>query len=253
MRLFCAVCFLKALRYTVLLVIIASCSKEQAGSCFKSTGSVTPEMRNSASFDSILVDRRIELILVQDTQRFVVVEAGEHLLPLIKTTVKEGRLEIRNENKCNWVRSYDIPVKVYIHHDKICHILSMGSSRIQCTDTIRYPNLTLEFRDASSDVDLRVNNHRIGIIQHTGASDIRISGKTDELAVYMSSLAWGDYRNLYAGYVYVESRSAADCSVRALDNYYFKLRAAGNIYYTNSAPISGSEITGSGKLIPINP
>jgi hypothetical protein len=234
---------------SILVLILFSCNKDDQGSCFKMTGEVISEKRILTVFDSIRLERRIELYLVPDTINYAEVEAGRNLLPKIRTDLQGNTLVIRNDNRCNWVRSYEIPVRVYLHHTGIRHIVNFGTGKIISTDTLRSPEITLEFRDASSDVNLRVNNQRVHIIQHTGASDVKIFGKTGELSVYMSSLAWGDYRALAAAKVYVESRSAADCFVRATESYFFRLRAAGNIYYSASAPLLGKEVTGSGNLV----
>ncbi len=229
--------------------VFAACTKDEWGSCFRKTGGIVREKRLLTGFDSISLERRIELYLVPDSITYVEVEAGSGLLPLIRTERIGKKLTVGNDNRCHWVRSYEVPVKVYVHHSNIRHILSHGTGLIKSTDTIRFPQLTIEFRDASTVVDLSVNNEKLNVIQHTGASDLRISGKTAELSVYMAALAWGDYRRLEAGRVYVESRSAADCFVFSRNRYDFRLKAAGNIHYSGDAPVIEKEITGSGKLI----
>ena len=70
------------------------------GDCFNGTGIVKKETRILGDFDSIYVDRRLNIVLVQDSVNFAVVEAGEHLLDMIETEIQNGELTLRNNNKC---------------------------------------------------------------------------------------------------------------------------------------------------------
>jgi hypothetical protein len=233
---------------SALSIIVFSCKKENMGDCFKGTGLVKKETRILGDFDSIYVDRRLNIVLVQDSVNFAVVEAGEHLLEMIDTEIKDGKLTLRNNNKCNWVRSYKIPVNIEVHTNNLQHIVMWGASNITNKDTLRFPKLVVEYRDASGNLDLMVDNQLTNIIQHTGAGDAVIHGKTEQLTVYMSSLAFGDYTDLQAQNVYVESRSSADCRVFGNQTFTFRLRGDGNIYYKGQGEIISEEKTGNGVI-----
>ncbi len=233
---------------TMLSIIVFSCKKENMGDCFKGTGIVKKDTRILGDFDSIYVDRRLNIVLVQDSVNFAVVEAGEHLLEMIDTEIKDGKLTLRNNNKCNWVRSYKIPVNIEVHTNNLHHIVMWGASNITNKDTLRFPKLVVEYRDASGNIDLMVDNQLTNIIQHTGAGDAVIHGKTEQLTVYMSSLAFGDYTDLQAQNVYVENRSSADCRVSGNQTFTFRLRGDGNIYYKGQGEIISEEKTGNGVI-----
>ena len=233
---------------SIFSIVLISCKKENMGDCFKGTGIVKKETRILGDFDSIYVDRRLNIVLVQDSVNFAVVEAGEHLLDMIETEIKYGELILRNNNKCNWVRSYKIPVKIEVHTNNLQHIVMWGASNITNKDTLRFPKLVVEYRDASGNIDLMVDNQLTNIIQHTGAGDAVIHGKTEQLTVYMSSLAFGDYTDLQAQNVYVENRSSADCRVLGNQTFTFRLRGDGNIYYKGQGEIISEEKTGNGVI-----
>lgn len=244
--------FLPNATIAFVLFLLFSCSKEEAGSCFQSNGKVVKETRVLAGFDSIWLDRRLTLILVPDTLNYAEVESGEHLLGLIETRQSGKTIYLKNNNSCNWLRSYDIPVNIFLHHTGLRHIYNKGTGKICSTDTLKSDTITLEFKDASTEVNLLIKNKKLEIIQHTGASDVIIAGSTNELAVYMASLGWGDYRSLWAKRVYVENKSATDCYVSAKEEYKFKIKAAGNIFYRPSAPFQMLEYSGSGGLIQLS-
>ncbi len=222
------------------------------GDCFKSTGFISIKTRMLGEFDSIRVDRRLNIVLVEDTSNFAIVKAGDHLQDLIVTEVKNGKLTLRNDNKCNWARSYKNTVDIEVHCSSLHHIVMWGASNITNKDTLKTSDLKVEFRDASGNIDLTVDNQLVSIIQHTGAGDAIIRGKTDELSVYMASLAYGDYTALVAKKVYVENKSASDCRVLGLESFAFRLKGDGNIFYKGPGEVILEEKTGRGNIVPIN-
>jgi len=126
-----------------------------------------------------------------------------------------------------------------------------GSSDITNEDTLKTPELKVEFRDASGNVNLLVDNQQINIIQHTGSSDVNITGKTKELSVYMSSLGTGDYDELLARNVYVQTLSSSYCRVFATDTFRFKVDGDGSIYYKGEGEVISFERSGNGTIVPI--
>lgn len=221
------------------------------GDCFVSTGLISKDKRVLTQFDSVKIGRRMQLILVEDTVNYVIVEAGNKISDNIKTTINNGLLSIENTNKCNWVRSYKNEIIIELHFNNLRHIHVEGSTNIESRDTLKQEELTFEFRDCAGDVNLLVNNKKLSIIQHTGASDIVVKGKTDDLTVYMASLATGDYDELFAKTVYVQTLSSSYCRVFATDSFYFIVDGNGSIYYKGNGVVTHFERNGNGSIAPI--
>jgi len=220
--------------------------------CFTNRGITAVERRDLSVFRQIKLGKRIQLVLIEDTVNYAVVEAGSNLLPSIVTSVEGEVLTIKNQNKCNWVRTYKDSVLIKLHYTHLFSIEMTGASKITNIDTLRNSDtLKFEFRDASGDVNLIVDNKRVEIVQHTGASDVTINGKTDDLSVYMSGLGWGDYSKLYSRTVYVDTRSAADVKVYAYLAFDFRLRNSGDIYYKGTGTVNSLNIIGEGKIVKL--
>jgi hypothetical protein len=233
-------------------LVLFSCKKENMNDCFTSRGVTSLEKRDLNVFRQIKLGKRIQLVLIEDTVNFAEVEAGSKLLEGIETSIEGEVLTIRNTNKCNWVRTYKDSILIKLHYTDLYSIEMTGASKITNKDTLRNSDtLKFEFRDASGDVNVMVNNKRIEIIQHTGASDVTINGTTNDLSVYMSGLAWGDYSKLYCKTVYVDTRSAADVKVYATSAFDFRLRFSGDIYYRGAGTVSSSTIVGEGKIVKL--
>ncbi len=242
---------IKLFVFCLSLIVIESCSKDHMGDCFVGTGIVTKETRQLEAFDSIRIERRLEVVLVEDSVNYVVVEAGDNLQENIETNVENGLLSIKNTSKCNWVRSYKIPVKIEIHFSSLKHVLIHGSSNVSSEDTIRQPYLKFEFRDSSGDLNLLVDNEEVSVIQHTGSSDVVVKGITKHLSVYMSSIGTGDYDELFAETVYVQTLSSGFCRVFGTDTFFFRVNGDGGIFYKGDGEVIFYERTGSGSIAPI--
>ncbi|MEI7979920.1 MAG: DUF2807 domain-containing protein [Bacteroidota bacterium] len=244
-------------KYTLIFLFLAvliafSCKKENMNDCFTSRGLTTVERRNLDDFRQVKLGKRIHLVLIEDTVNYAVVEAGKNLLPEIITSSDGQLLTIENRNKCNWVRTLKDSVYIKLHYTNLYSVEMKGASIITNQDTLRKSDtLRFEFRDSSGDLNLKVQNKRIEIIQHTGASNVNIKGKTDDLSVYMSGLGWGDYSKLTCRTVYVDTRSAADVKVYATTGFDFRLRYSGDIYYKGPGTVQSTTIIGDGKIVKL--
>jgi hypothetical protein len=233
-------------------LFLFSCNKENMNDCFTDRGVTAVEKRKLDVFRNIKLGKRIQLVLIEDTVNYAIVEAGSHLLPSIVTSVEGEVLTIQNNNKCNWVRTYKDSILIKLHYTDLFSIEMKGASKITNQDTLRNSDtLKFEFRDASGDVNLMVDNKRIEIIQHTGSSDVIVNGKTDDLSVYMSGLGWGDYSKLYCRTAYVDTRSAADVKVYAYLAFDFRLRFSGDVYYRGAGTVNSQTIIGDGKIVKL--
>lgn len=233
---------------SIIVLFLFSCKKENIGDCFKSTGLVQRETRYIEPFDSLVIHKRMNLILVEDSVDFIELEAGNKLLENIITENRFGTLTIENTNTCNWVRSYKIPVNVYLHYTQLQKILVLGSTQITNTDSLKNDSLSIELRDAAGDINLTVSNKYLFIAQHTGANDVTIKGKTRDLLVYSADLGYGDYLKLAAENVFAESNSVADNYFNASETIRLITRNTGSIYFTGEAEILLKDRQGEGTI-----
>lgn len=216
--------------------------------CFKSTGLVQREKRTLEPFDSLIIHKRMNLFLIEDSVDFVEIEAGNNLFENIITENKFGTLTIENTNKCNWVRSYKTPVNIYLHYTQLDKIVAWGSTNITSTDSLRYDSMFIEMRDAAGKVDLTFSNKAIFIAQHTGANDVVLKGKTQNLSVYSADLGYGDYLKLEAENVFAESNSVSDSYFNATETIRLITRNTGSLYYTGEAEVLLKDRQGEGTI-----
>jgi uncharacterized protein YbcV (DUF1398 family) len=127
-------------------------------------------------------------------------------------------------------------------------IVVWGSTNINANDSLRYDSLYIEMRDAAGNVDLTFSNKAVFIAQHTGANDVVLKGKTQNLSVYSADLGYGDYLKLVSENVFAESNSVVDNYFNATETIRLITRNTGSLYYTGEAEILLKDRQGEGTI-----
>lgn len=242
----------KRIKYSVVYCVLTwalftSCEKENMLDCFKSTGDVITERRSIGMFTEIVAYNNVNVILVQDSQTYLEVNAGENLLPLIVTELRDGKLIIENNNRCNWVRDFSIPINVYVHLPALRTIDTFGSGRIYSLNTLVNDTIEVNNRN-TSDVELNVMADAVYCRQHAAFGDNKINGSAAYLYVFNIGQGFCDCTELAANTADVISNTTGHTYVNACDGLHAEISYSGNVYY-KGAPSVSSVITGSGKLI----
>ncbi len=233
----------------LLLFLIASCKKENACDCFKSTGDITTEIRDVSNFSSIYVSDNVNLYLTQDSVFSVKVEAGEHLISLITTEVENGSLHISNKNKCNWMRSYKPKVNAYVSLPSLLYMESSGAGTVTSTSTFTGDSLRFDSKNASGDLTMAVDVKKCFIIINTGSLNVTLNGKADDLEVYYNGYGMIHCENVLARQVLATNKSTGNLFVNVTEAIYYHISYDGNIYYYGSPSVIEGTDTGRGELL----
>ncbi len=231
---------------------LSCCKKESMLDLFKSTGKIVKEQREAGYFDKIQLEDNINLIITQDTINKIVVQAGKNLLKLIKTDVKDNCLNIHNDNKCNWVRSFDKEINVYVSLKNLQNIYYSGSGKISTTNTIVTDYLEVNIKSGSNVVDLSIDANVSWFNIHTGPGDIKICGNSEVNYLYSAGSGIANCRDLITGYTFITNKGTNNCYINVTKELEAKIKYFGDIYYTGNPYLVTTDITGEGKLIKIN-
>ena len=227
---------------------ISSCSKPGAD-CFTNTGEITRESRYVEDFDTIIANENVDIILTQDSVNSLEVEAGKNIIHGIKTDVVDRQLTISNTNTCNWVRSYDKPLKVYVHVKNLRKIYYLSAGNITSTNTISAGSLLVDVWGGCGSIDLSVDLEQGNFYEHMGTADLTIRGR-----VLFSSVVAGDFgflqlKDLKSDYSFVSNTGSNDCYIQVTKYLDASIGSIGNIYYTGNPDTVYTHITGTGQLI----
>ena len=244
----------RALFFIILLVVVNSLSCSDAGpaDCFMSTGKIERVERAVGGFSSILLKDNINLNLRQADQNRLEVEAGSNLLPKISTSVNsEGVLEISNENSCNWVRSFNKPINVYLDFITLDTLEYRSIGDVTNVDTIRMDTIVVNVKEGAGTIALTLRAIKVYTNLHYGTADIIISGISTLSFNYLAGYGRIDNRLLVSNQVYLENKSSNDMFVNSTLTLEATINNIGNVYYLGNPTNVLESGTGSGKLIKL--
>jgi hypothetical protein len=239
----------KLILLTFFVFLFTNCSKDHMFDCLKSTGDEIMQIRRAGNFTNLNLKDNVDIILYSDTTSFIRVTAGEHLIEGIITEIENGTLYIRNENRCNWTRSFSNKYIVEIGMRDPVKIETYGSGNVTCADTIRTEEFFFDSWNASGSYNFLFNSNKIHINNNIGRADYHAKGKANVTFVYMNDVATLDFSELRTELFYIRSSTTGDCKINVDKELDVVLLYTGDIYYTGSLYKLSQDITGTGRLI----
>jgi hypothetical protein len=231
-----------------LVFTMEGCKKDR---CLKSTGSIIKEERQLGDFGKIILTDNINLYITQDSINRAEVEAGANLIPYIKTEVENRVLTVRDDNTCNWMRSYKKKINVYLHCRELFLLEYRGGGNVSGTNTIVSDTLELDFWDGSGSVTLDVNCRTVRMHLHTGPGDAFISGTTQNAYYYTRGNGLIRCDKLKSGYTLVDAAGTNDSYVHSSGMLIASIGYIGNVYYSGNPGLILPQINERGQLIPL--
>ena len=234
---------------------MVACNSENASDCFKTTGKIFNLEVNVPSFDKIIVNRDIELIIKEGTEQKVVIEAGKNLLNDIEASVLDGRLVLTNNNSCNYLRDYS-KTKVFVTSSNITEIRSSTQYDVSSDGVLTYPSLIVLSEDFSTPNAITNGNFKLQIDNYSfylvfnNLSNCFISGKTNNLNItFASGTSRFEGQNLIAQDVIIWNRSSNDMIVNPQLSIKGKISGTGNVISIITPAIIEVEQQYKGRLI----
>ncbi len=246
---------MKKVIYISILFLIIACDSEDTGDCFQKAGSIIQQEVALSSFDKILVNRDIELIIKEGVDQSVIVETGKNLINDVIAEVVDGRLTLTDNNTCNYVREYGI-TKVYITSPNITEIRTSTQYDISSDGVLTYPSLTILSEDfsapdtfISANFKLQIDNNTFRLV-FNGLSNCFISGKTENLNItFAAGNSRFEGRDLIAQKVQLWNRASNDMIVNPQQEIKGTISGTGNVISVNTPPIIEVEELYRGRLI----
>jgi len=231
-----------------LPLIHLSCQKEGAG-CFRGAGEVVIEEREGGDIRYIEIFDDPDVILNQKSaDRRILVETSENLLGGIITDISGNALTIRNKNTCNWMRSFDIPIKVYVDVSSLDSIVYRGTGDVITSNRLVNDSIQVDIWEGSGTIDLNVEVFKSRFYIHEGTADLYVSGSC--WINFLSSKAYGpaDLSQYTTQFTYMYSSSPNNCLVSSVQLLAVTLENTGNVYYLGDPQIE-AVINGEGEVI----
>lgn len=239
-------------------LILSSCQKDQIFSILKN-GETTTEIRIIArDFNSIEIYDNVNVVLIQDDSTYIELITGENLIENIFTSVSDTALIIRNDNRFDWLRSYDYPLELRLHFKELAHISYFGTGSLTTAGPILGKNnpsaespinqeLGLHIWEGSGDIDIETDVRTLRVNYHFGTSKVRCYGHSTFSYIYQNSFGPIDALDLASNYVFLKNNSTNDTYVSFKIDMFVTISKIGNVYYKGNKYPALTK-TGEGKL-----
>lgn len=236
------------------LLMFLGCNSEKGWNCVQTSGSRVEQEIPVPDFDKILVWEHTKLFVQEGTEQKVIIKTGRNLLSNVHVSVEDSRLEIRNENTCNWIRDYE-NVEVYVISPNISEIRSSTGYGVESVGVLRFSSLSLISEDSAGDYhtdgdfNLQLDVDEINIVAN-GRSAFTLSGSARKANFGLYS---GDGR-VYAENLVVEDlqfyhRSTGPIIVNPQESLRGQIVSLGDVISKNRPPIVEVEELYRGRLI----
>lgn len=204
------------------------------------------ETRNVGNFSSVGLAIDADLILKQDRECSVTVEAERHMLDLIVTEVKDGKLRIKY-NK--WSVPRHERITVYVSMITVDDLALSGSGSIVADGPVKTGELDLAI---SGSGNIRIDQLTATEVEASisGSGDISVAGPAtvNEMEIGISGSGDVDAEQLEVNNMEVAISGSGDCKVRVTGFLKAAVSGSGNIYCTGNPQVD-ARVSGSGKVI----
>jgi hypothetical protein len=244
---------MKSFNLLILITLAYSCKKPDQRACFKKSGELAIKVHEFGAFNQLHLKEHLSYKLIQDSTNKVLVRGGNNLLNFVEVRGELGLLTIENKNRCNYLRSFEIP-EVEIHYTKLINILFEGTERLYNEDTLITDYLTLTLRDGAGHMELNVQAIDVNAINTHGWGRLTLKGETQTLRGNLMGDGKFDFSQVtVSNQVKLITSSSIDQRVNAAGiPLNVELNGIGNVYYYGLPSLINNVQYGSGKLINVH-
>lgn len=234
--------------FFLLMLFLVSCQK--GTKCIHSMGDTIQETRFVSSFNRLRINSLMDVYWHLDTVSKVVISAGKNMMTYIKTEVKDNKLSITNENKCNWLRRYQ-RIKVDVYSPAFKFIDLYGSGDFYLTDTLYSDSVMVDNWSDISKVKLLVHCNTFSYSQNAGTGDTYIVGSAGVSYLWVMGYGYVFANGFKTGYHYITHKSTGHLYVNVEKELGARLFSLGNLYVYGRPYMVDKEIYSSGNVIMV--
>src|SRR4051812_23280755 len=207
-----------ALVLALALLMLSGCKFDRVSG----SGATKLEKRSVPAFTTVDISGAYEVEIVAQKEQSVEIEGDDNLLPLIKTEVKNGVLEISNEKSISTKQKLRVRISV----QQLGGIETSGASNIVATNV-----KTDEFK-----------------IDSSGASELKVSGEAGTLSIDSSGAGAIDTKDLHAEKVNVHASGAVTAEVYATEALNASVSGGSDVTYYGNPKTVTEDKSGAGTI-----
>ena len=233
----------------VLIALLqAGCTKP---GCLGNAGERDSIELQLGEFRSLRVESAIDVILEQRDPGRIQITGPSRVIGNISTSIREGKLTLRNEGDCNWLRDPDERVSVRLGVSELSRLEYEGSGRITNLDTLRFDNFVIHSEEGAGSIDLHMVNVYTGLFVNLENASTTLHGRSLQCNTYSNSRALTDLSDFQVNRMVIEYGGLTDTYIYVLDELDATNFYKGNIYFRGNPQVKRNLRYGSGDIIRI--
>ncbi len=214
----------------------------------RSKGNRSEEERPITGIRKIELRDHVDLHIVKSKNEGVVVQAGDNLIPSIKTRKEGEHLTIKDENTCDWVRSYDENPKVTVRTQRLLRLENRSTADISMKGKIEGKRFYYEQWNGMGNVELQLHADSLWLKQHTGSADLHCSGSCDMANLFLDGHGFMYLQDLKARKIWAHSAGSGDMKLHVTQELGAKLESMGSIFFKGKGELVHSLDRGEGDI-----
>lgn len=231
-----------------------SCKKAEDRRCFKTVGEEIVKTVKLPSFDKLILREHIEYVLIQDSTDKLVIKGGKNLVNFVEWQVHEDKfLELKNRNKCGFLRNLKHKVLVEIHCTDVSNIHFEGTEPFTNVGTLKTPFFVLLVRDGAGSVKLNLDTYAAQADISHGWGDYTLTGTTFIARIAARSNGYCDATGLnILDSVYMSNESSGIVKLRVNGIPFLgEIKGNGDTWYYGTPSLIDVKLPefGKGKLV----
>lgn len=210
------------------------------------SGVVAEETRTLTGFSGLVINGSADVILKAGAQERVLVRADDNIVPLITTTVDDGKLVIGLQKGASL--STRNKMVVTVEFTQMSSVLIRGAGDVRA-DRIATALFDVSIRGAGNVVIEQIEVDALAV-SIAGSGDVTASGRAATVGIYIEGS--GDVRleGVPARQVAVRVRGSGDARVHATDSLQVDISGSGDVRYRGSPQVT-RKVSGSGEVRPL--
>jgi hypothetical protein len=204
---------------------------------------ITIQKRSLPDFNKIDISGDLTVILNQDNEKLIEIQADSNILKDIKTSVKNDVLKITGKSKKS-------PVKIFVTCKDINSIKVSSVSTIKGESEIKADKLEIQSSGAT-DITLNLNVKEL-FTDISGASNVALSGTAYVHNAEISGASELKAYDLLTQKTFIDVNGAGSAQIDAKEKVEGKISGAGNISYKEEPKEKNIELSGVASLEKAN-
>jgi len=239
-----------------LTLIFFACKKAEDRECIKAAGDQTKIEIPLESFHRLRVGAKMEVTLIQGSERKLVIHGRDNLIHLIKHSIDaEGILKLENTNKCDFLRKFaknDIKIDVYFTN--LNELFFEGTKDLHTQTPIVTTDFKLTIQDGGATVYLNMDCINLDINQGHGYGDFVVSGNTQNAAIKTTSNGFGNTKNLTVSneMIFINSTPVSSSININGAKTTIEINGSGNVNYIGQPQSLTISKFGSGNVVKLD-